>query len=329
MAVTAEKPDAAVPGGSRAAELRDEAAYMVCGLWMVIGLYIDGWSHQADKPETFFTPWHAVLYSGFGAAVVYSGWIAARDARAGRQPAVGDDRITTLGVVLFALGAGGDLLWHTLVGIEVDIEGLISPTHVALMAGGLLMVTLPVRGALRADHREAPVPVVASIVLAIGVAAFFLMYLMPWNEAETFAHPYVPDVELSNRTVETGMATVIVTTALFFTAILWTARRWRLPAGAATVGFTLVALGQSGLSGFDVRLPILAATAAGLVTDVLLRRGRSLAVVGLVGGTVLWVAFFALFHAETGVEWGPSLWVGAVVFGGLSGLASGVAVRER
>ena len=37
-------------------EIRDEAAYMVCGLWMIIGLYIDGWSHQVDKPETFFTP---------------------------------------------------------------------------------------------------------------------------------------------------------------------------------------------------------------------------------------------------------------------------------
>ena len=85
---------------SRAVRIRDEAAYMACGVWMVVGLYLDGWSHQANKPESFFTPWHALLYSGFGAAVVWSGWIAVRDARLAeseRSPTL-DDRITSLGV---------------------------------------------------------------------------------------------------------------------------------------------------------------------------------------------------------------------------------------
>ena len=54
----------------RTLSLRDEAVYMLCGLWMITGLYIDGWAHGAEKPETFFTPWHLVLYSGFGAAVL-------------------------------------------------------------------------------------------------------------------------------------------------------------------------------------------------------------------------------------------------------------------
>jgi hypothetical protein len=314
----------------RASQLRDEAAYMVCGLWMIVGLYIDGWSHQADKPETFFTPWHAVLYSGFGAAIAYSAHITRRDARLGRPMVVGEDRVTTLGVIVFALGAGGDLAWHELIGIEVDIEGLISPTHLMLMIGGLLMVTLPVRAALRDTAlRVAPGPVVASMGLALGVTAFFLMYLMPWSHAEVFGEAYVPDVDEADFRVVVGMAQVIVATALYVGAILWTARRWTIPFGTATITFTAVAFAQSGLEGFDVRLPILAATAAGLVADGLVARRRPFHVIGGLTGAVLWATFFALQHLETGVEWSPSLWMGAIVFAALSGLATGVAVRER
>lgn len=317
---------------ARSAQLRDEAAYMVCGLWMVTGLYIDGWSHQVDKPETFFTPWHFVLYSGFGAAAVYSGFMAVRDSRAGVKPTIGDDRITSLGVVIFVVGAVGDGVWHELVGTEVDIEGLISPTHLALMVGGLLMVTLPVRSALRSSEPiegGALLTVVASIGLALAVVAFFLMYLSPWTEVHAFSQAYVPDSDESDLAVQHGMSMVLVTTALFTGAVLWAARHWRLPAGGAMVVFTAVALGLSGLDGFDVRLPILAATAAGMIADVLLGQGRSFRVVGMATGGVLWAAYFALDHLERGVEWSPSLWSGAIVFAVMTGLAVGLATSAR
>lgn len=47
---------------------------VVFGIWMIIGLFLDGWSRNQDKPETFFTPWHGVLYSGFGAAIAWFVW---------------------------------------------------------------------------------------------------------------------------------------------------------------------------------------------------------------------------------------------------------------
>lgn len=308
-----------------ATSLRDEAAYMACGLWMIIGLYVDGWSHQANKPETFFTPWHLLLYSGFGAAMVYSGYMAMRDSKVGIKPVIGDDRVTTLGVVIFAIGAGGDFLWHSLVGIEVDIEGLISPTHLALMIGGLLMVTLPVRSALRSGE-DAAMPVFASVGLALGVASFFLMYLTPWNSPYPFESVYVPDSDAADYRVATGMATVIVTTAMFVGAMVWTARRWTMPFGTATVTFTVVAFGLSGLEGFDVVFSILAATVAGVVFDVLHRDRRPLPIIGAITGAVLFAAWFALHHAEEGVGWSPSLWAGAIVFAGLTGYGMGLAV---
>src|SRR5215813_7543686 len=37
--------------------------------WFVIGSYLDGWAHTHRLPDSFFTPWHAVIYSGvLGAA---------------------------------------------------------------------------------------------------------------------------------------------------------------------------------------------------------------------------------------------------------------------
>src|ERR1700757_2533113 len=39
--------------------------------WGIGGLFLDGWAHShVPQLETFFTPWHAVLYSGYLAVAV-------------------------------------------------------------------------------------------------------------------------------------------------------------------------------------------------------------------------------------------------------------------
>ena len=48
----------------------------------------------------------------------------------------------------------------------------------------------------------------------------------------------------------------------------------------------------------------------------------------MVTGASLWAGFFALFHLADGVEWGPSLWAGAIVFAGMTGLAMGLAISS-
>src|ERR1700719_1783169 len=40
--------------------------------WLLAGVYIDGWAHNHFTIiDTFFTPWHAVLYSGFLAVAIF------------------------------------------------------------------------------------------------------------------------------------------------------------------------------------------------------------------------------------------------------------------
>ncbi len=41
--------------------------------WLITGVLLDAWAHNTRPSlETFFTPWHAVLYSGF---LAVGGWV--------------------------------------------------------------------------------------------------------------------------------------------------------------------------------------------------------------------------------------------------------------
>ena len=56
------------------------------GSWLIGGLYLDGWAHiHVPALETFFTPWHAVLYSGYIAGAVALAETLRRNRRAGRR----------------------------------------------------------------------------------------------------------------------------------------------------------------------------------------------------------------------------------------------------
>ena len=69
MTSTPVRPGAVEAPPVRVRRRRDERAVAFFGTWMLFGLFLDGWAHQAEKPETFFSPWHGILYSGFVAAV--------------------------------------------------------------------------------------------------------------------------------------------------------------------------------------------------------------------------------------------------------------------
>jgi hypothetical protein len=56
----------------------------VLGVVLVGGVYADGWAHlNIGGLETFFTPWHAVLYGGFGLLVAWLAGMVLRRRRAG------------------------------------------------------------------------------------------------------------------------------------------------------------------------------------------------------------------------------------------------------
>ena len=51
---------------------KDRKLFIVAMLWFFIGAWIDSSAHTylIDDIETFFTPWHGVLYSGYAFSVL-------------------------------------------------------------------------------------------------------------------------------------------------------------------------------------------------------------------------------------------------------------------
>src|SRR5438445_1003143 len=119
--------------------------------WFVGGVFLDGWAHNHGKVDnTFFTPWHAVLYSGYGALAGVLLAALARNHATGlawRVALPEGYRPSLLGALVFAVAGLGDMIWHTLFGIEVGTAALLSPTHLMLATGGALMVSGPLRQA--------------------------------------------------------------------------------------------------------------------------------------------------------------------------------------
>jgi hypothetical protein len=129
--------------------------------WLLAGLTLDAWAHSnLTTLETFFTPWHAVFYSGFTATAAWVVVMVVRNVRQGRS-GVGVIPVgygwTVVALAVFGLSGIADGLWHTLWGIDTDINILFSPSHLGLGASMVIIVTSPLR-AMWTDPGLSPAP---------------------------------------------------------------------------------------------------------------------------------------------------------------------------
>lgn len=135
-------------GGSRSvARPGQDAVTALLGAWLIGALFADGWAHlHAPELESFFTAWHLGLYSAFAALTGWFAWLG-RSLRAGRFELPIGYSLGALGAAVFAVGGVADLAWHQAFGIEAGIDALVSPSHLILFAGGMLILTCPLRSA--------------------------------------------------------------------------------------------------------------------------------------------------------------------------------------
>ena len=338
--MTLTRPGQAVRDTADHLTARDQVIGVVLGTWMIVGLFLDGWAHDNNRPETFFTPWHGVLYSGFAAAAVAALVVARRSRRPGEPWWAGGPRghgLTLAGLGVFLVGAVGDLVWHEALGVEVGVEALLSPTHLVLLGGGLVALSAPLRTAWSVSE-ESPrsltafLPVVLSLALLTALAGFFLLYLSPWvNDAAGTAfarvqgdvhdHPSSDPAELRQLL---GLASILVTTVLLIVPYHLLHRRWRPPAGSVVVLFGVVVALFVALNEFQQPSMLLGGVAAGAAAEVAARRLPTW-LAGAVAIIVLWTSYFALYQvADSGVAWTAELWSGAAFLSGL--IAAGVGL---
>jgi hypothetical protein len=299
----------AATGGRPRAGWGDDLAAALLGTWVVAGLFLDGWAH-VNQPglETFFSPWHAIFYAGFLVSAVVLARLVARFQRGGRlDPALvpAGYGLGLVGMAMFVVGGVADGAWHTMFGVEVGVAALLSPSHLLLLSGGLLMVTSPVRSAWSSAQLPARAPATALLpalwatALTTAVVLFFFQYL----SAFVTRAPSTPEVEGPDGLLTTivGVASVLVTNLIVVAPVLLLARRWRLPFGTVALVAGAGAVGLTSLREFALGALVPALVAGGLAAAVLVP-------------LLLWGAWMATYAMVYGVAWPPELWAGVLAW---------------
>ena len=308
---------------------------MILGLWTIIGLFLDGWAHSHQKPESFFSPWHGVLYSGFAAAGLWAGWIAWRRRQPERsllQTMPPGHLVSLAGFGLFGAGAVGDLIWHEIFGIEANVEALLSPTHLLLLVGGSIALSAPLRRMLRADSIEVSrkefLPALLSLTLLTAVGAFFLGYLSPFStSAVAYPNATTHTHDLSQITPAIGaelrenwaLGSILITSVVLVFPALFVRRRWKTERGTFVFLYTFLMLLQAGLGEFEQLSLVAVGFVVGLVVDASIEHELPAWLLGGLIPLAAWSMYFLAFEVQTGVGWSPELWAGITLMSGLLG----------
>lgn len=138
--------DAASSPAPRRATLAQDAVTVAIGLWLIGGLFSDGWAHHnVPELEGFFTPWHGVLYFGLLLAGAWFIWLGRAGGRRWYRHLPAGYGWGWVGLGVFGLGGLADMAWHLVLGVEAGVDALLSPSHLVLFTGGLLILTSALR----------------------------------------------------------------------------------------------------------------------------------------------------------------------------------------
>lgn len=310
---------------------RQDLVTVFAGIWLIAGLFLDGYAHQhlVTGGETFFTPWHLVFYSGFAAC---SGWIvrllATRPGSLRERIPVGYGS-AVVGLLFFAVGGLGDMVWHSILGVEVGIDALLSPTHLVLMTALLSIVTAPYRAATGYDDSSIAraIPIV-SLGVGTALVAFFLNFVWGLGDGG-FRTRYAPTTGAGEAAVIGGIASALVTTVVLVGAVLFVLRLGRLRLGVFTILFGSVTL-LVHIAFEEEAIGVLAALAGGFVLDLLFANrhtARFTRVAILVGTVAMWSVYYGLALVTDRVGWPPEIWMGAIVLCALAAFGLGSLAR--
>ncbi len=329
----------AEPGRPLAAR-RDDTIAGLCGVWMISGLFLDGWAHRNQKPETFFSLWHGILYSGFTASALWMLYVIRRH----QQPGV--SLRTTMpvgygfraaGVGLFGIGAVADLIWHSVFGIEVSIEALLSPSHLVLLSGGLLMAVGPIVSTLAREPEQQPTwssmgPVVGTIAFIASLMQFFIMYLSPFGSwmftKDQDRYAFTEGGRWFQETVTIrNVAHILIFTVFLVLPALWLFRNIKLPRGSFFVVWFLPCVLQSLLDSFQSWPRLFGPLGAAVLAEILWPKLRArftadtqiapLALLMAAMSFVTWIGLFLSLRVNNNLAWQAELWFGVPSFAAL------------
>lgn len=323
-----------------------DLAVGVIGLWLATGFLWDSWAHLHVPVETFFTPYHGIFYSAMVAGVVVLA-IAALKNRArgfrGWNVLPKAYQASLVGIPIFFLGGIGDLIWHSVFGIEDRVDAVTSPTHLIIGIGVLVVTGAPIRSALeaRSELRTlfSQLPLLFSLAtwlefVHLGTAYAFdpsgaRMYAPP--DASLYSSDYFTNTTLLLFKNAAGVTIVIFQTLIVMLFVVWLVSRFALRPGALTVFFLLgnciIAAALTNDTPMLLTYVVMC-LCAGIVADTLVARaggtalaGRPLHVFGFVVPVVYYAAYYCVTACTGGIWFSPPLIGGSLLWAGVWGLA--------
>ena len=296
-------------------------AWLVTGAhtWILIGLFLDGWFHiHRPDGESFFTPWHAILYSGVAATVVVH--LLQQRRVGGVSPGY---RPSLAGGLVVGAAGFVDMVWHTVFGVEADLNALLSPPHLLLITAGTLVFAGPLRAALRAPvGAPGGLPTAFAAAYVVTGLGFFTQYANPFTRVYAEAVGAASSREL--REVA-GVAGIIVFSVLVAGAVaILTARTTLVPGSlAVAVGVPSLAL----VTQQDTYTFVPAILVAALVAELVGRR-LSPSLAALLATTALSTAWVLTVVVTRDVAWSRELLTGSIGSAAAAGYLVGWLVQN-
>jgi hypothetical protein len=162
------------------------AGYVLVSLGMLLAIAGGSWditNHLLNKPETFFAPPHAVLYSGAASAVVGTVLVFSGSKSGGAGKMIWPAKLVIVGVVMLISAAPVDFAWHSAFGLD----GLLSPPHFVLVSG-MVVGSAGALAGLAQSAKRLPSVLIVIAILPIWLAASGIidMFSLPFSETEYF-----------------------------------------------------------------------------------------------------------------------------------------------
>ena len=174
--------------------------------------------HLLNRPESFFTAPHALLYSGVltalaGSALAFFSW--RRLDPAAKQAWRFPFRLGMIGIFVLAISGPLDFAWHEAYGLD----GLLSPPHQVLLTGMFLAAVAPMLVMTRYGSRMLKVPGRPRSILALFsflpvwlcANGYFQSFSLPFSQTAHF--DFNPDIWLAASLIT--VSTPFLTGAVF------------------------------------------------------------------------------------------------------------------
>ncbi|WP_250557344.1 hypothetical protein [Pseudonocardia lacus] len=315
--------------------LRADAVTTALGVWFTLGLFVDAYAH-ANLPglETFFTPWHAVFYSGFAAVALWILWLVwghVREGRRGLSAVPLGYGASAIALPVFAVSGGIDLVWHEVIGIETTTDIFFSPSHLGLVVSMIVILTSPLRAAWarHATGSRPPLAAVLPAVLTLSFAASLVLLFLTYGNALTFGSSAIVEILSDTDRASRLAASIVITTVVLVAPLLLVARRWSLPRGTATIVLAVCAVISAVLTGFEANEIAAAAVAAGVLIDVLAvvlrpsgERRAAFWLFGFLAPVLVWAVYLLVASVTVGqLPLVTEFWTGMPLVAGLVGWA--------